>query len=286
MNIMRTETSVNADTNVSSVSGRHRAGSPADSIRSKVSSIAKSGKLPLYVQCASLLRSRINGGQWTVGQCIPSLSSLAEEIGVALVTVRQAIGMLEKEGLLERRQGTGTFVLAKPMPGDWLSLGATWDALVESLRDVEVQFVNVRLSHLQPQLGEEEGLPAAKYRFLSRLHWRDQRPFCLINLYLDENINQLDPVRFDRQLILPLITELAPDRIARAWQTLRIGKADPILAEQLAIDVGDPVAHVRRLLLDHQGIVIYLAEITYRGDVVRIEMNLRDAVAPSNRAER
>lgn len=241
--------------------------------------IARSGKLPLYVQCASLLRNRINRGEWGIGQCIPSISDLAEGLCLAPVTVRQAIALLESEQLLERRQGAGTFVIGRTIPADWLRLGATWDALLVSLRDVEVQVVNVRLSHLQPQLDAEEGRPAESYRFLSRLHRRDGRPYCLINLYLDEEINRLAPLRFDQELVLPALTELAGERIARAWQTLRIGKADPALAEQLEIDVGEPVAHVRRIIADRAGVVIYVAEIAYRGDVIRIDMNLLDGPA-------
>lgn len=248
-------------------------------------SIARSGKLPLYVQCASLLRSRLDGGEWALGQCLPSLNSLSKELGVALVTVRQAMSMLENEGLLARRQGLGTFVIGRTAGKDWLRLGATWDALLGSLQQVEVQVINTRRSHLQPRLEADEGRAAANYRFVSRQHRRDKRPFCLINLYLDETIHQLDPQRFEHQLMLPVMTELAAHRIARAWQTLRVGKADPLVAAQLAIDVGDPVAHVRRLVADHEGTVLYLAEITYRGDVVRIEMNLIDAATPTMRGE-
>ena len=234
----------------------------------------------MYVQCASLLRSRIDNGQWPVGRCLPSHTALAAELGVALVTLRQAMSMLEIEGLLKRRQGAGTYVLGKTRSNDWVRLGATWEAMLASLRDVKVQLVNVRLSHLQPQLGADEGRAAEKYRFLSRLHQRDGRPFCQIHLYLDEDIFRLDPLRFDQQLVMPLLTELAADRIARAWQTIRMGKADPVLAERLAIDAGDPVAHVRRVVLDHAGTVIYLAEISYRADVVRIDMNLLDTATP------
>ncbi len=236
--------------------------------------LVKRGKLPLYVQCASLLRHCIENGDWPVGQRLPSLESLAAQTGVAVVTVRQAVEMLEGEGLLERRQGTGTFVIGKSGPLDWLKLGTRWDSLLNSLSDVAVEVINVRLDHLVPRLHAGEGNAASGYRFLSRLHSRDRRPFCLIRLYLADDIHRLDPQRFDKELVLPVLTQLAGDRIARAWQTVRIAKADPTSAEQLGIDAGDPVANVRRLIVDPDNTVIYVAEITYRADVVCLEIDL------------
>lgn len=236
--------------------------------------LVKRGKLPLYVQCAGLLRHCIESGDWPMGQRLPSLESLAAQTGVAVVTVRQAVEMLEDEGLLERRQGAGTFVIGKSGPRDWLKLGTRWDSLLGSLGDVAVQLVNVRLDHIVPRLDAGEGHAASGYRFLSRLHSRDKRPFCVIRLYLADDIHRLDPRRFDKELVLPLLTRLAGERIARAWQTVRIAKADPTSAEQLGIDAGDPVANVRRVIVDPSDTVIYLAEITYRADVVCLEIDL------------
>ncbi len=236
--------------------------------------LMKRGKLPLYVQCASLLRHCIENGDWPMGQRLPSLESLAARTGVAVVTVRQAVEMLEGERLLERRQGAGTFVIGKSGPVDWLKLGTRWDSLLSSLSDVAVEMVNVRLDHIVPRLDASEGRAADGYRFLSRLHSRDRRPFCLIRLYLADDIHRIDPERFDKELVLPLLTRLAGHRIARAWQTVRIAKADPIIAEQLGLDAGDPVANVRRLIVDPDNTVVYLAEITYRADVVCLEIDL------------
>ncbi len=46
------------------------------------------------------------------------------------------------------------------------------------------------------------------------------------------------------------------------------------LLKQLGIDAGDPVANVRRLIVDPDNTVIYVAEITYRADVVCLEIDL------------
>jgi DNA-binding transcriptional regulator YhcF (GntR family) len=58
------------------------------------------------------LRSKIVSGHWAVGARIPSHTELAQEYGVAPLTVRHALSVLEKDGLISRQQGRGTFVQA------------------------------------------------------------------------------------------------------------------------------------------------------------------------------
>jgi GntR family transcriptional regulator len=62
--------------------------------------------------------------------------------------------------------------------------------------------------------------------------------------------------------------------VARARQVLTIGTADMEVAGQLHIPVNAPVALVRRVFTDAAGRVIYLGEVTYRGDFIHLEMDL------------
>jgi DNA-binding transcriptional regulator YhcF (GntR family) len=56
------------------------------------------------------LRSKIRSGQWTPGMKMPSHTTLAQEFGVAPLTVRHALSVLEQEGFISRQHGRGTFV--------------------------------------------------------------------------------------------------------------------------------------------------------------------------------
>ena len=80
------------------------------------------------------------------------------------------------------------------------------------------------------------------------------------------------PERFRSEVILPVLVGLPGLVVARARQTLEISKADPAIAGLLGIPVNEPIAEVRRVLSDPGGTVIYLAEVTYRGDYVHLDM--------------
>ena len=64
-------------------------------------------------------------------------------------------------------------------------------------------------------------------------------------------------------------------RIAAAHQVLTIASADLEVARLLELPMNAPVAEVRRVFKDAAGTVIYLADVTYRGDAIRLEMDLQ-----------
>lgn len=69
---------------------------------------------PLYVRIERALRARLATAR--PGDGVPAESALAEEFGVARMTVRAALNALEADGLIERIQGRGTFVRQRPAP--------------------------------------------------------------------------------------------------------------------------------------------------------------------------
>ncbi len=72
--------------------------------------INRDGEVPIGVQLAWALRARIGDGRLAPGQRLPGLRELAELVGINANTARAVYQRLEQEGLIDSRQGTGTFV--------------------------------------------------------------------------------------------------------------------------------------------------------------------------------
>ena len=66
--------------------------------------------IPLYYQLEQVLRKQILSGELTPSEPIPTERELCDEFDISRTTVRQALISLEREGLLKRVQGKGTFV--------------------------------------------------------------------------------------------------------------------------------------------------------------------------------
>ncbi|WP_158213257.1 GntR family transcriptional regulator [Pigmentiphaga sp. NML080357] len=71
-------------------------------------------RMARYLQLASLFRNKIITGDWPVGGRIPNVADLAEQFEVARGTIREALGVLEDEGLIERFRAKGSFVRKTP----------------------------------------------------------------------------------------------------------------------------------------------------------------------------
>lgn len=71
---------------------------------------------PLYAQIANRLRVAVATGELAPGASLPSVRQLAAEVRVNPATVVQAYRELERDGIVDSRQGAGTFVreLAEP----------------------------------------------------------------------------------------------------------------------------------------------------------------------------
>src|SRR5690242_15697042 len=72
----------------------------------------------LVDQVIERLLAQLQTGNWPLGHKLPPENTLASELGVGRSTVREAVRVLAHNGLLEVRQGSGTFVVAmQPVPG-------------------------------------------------------------------------------------------------------------------------------------------------------------------------
>jgi GntR family transcriptional regulator len=72
-----------------------------------------SNGIPLYRQMVTQLRERILGGQLPPGEKMPSVRDFSITAGVNPLTVAKVYQFLEREGLVETRRGTGTFVASR-----------------------------------------------------------------------------------------------------------------------------------------------------------------------------
>ena len=68
-------------------------------------------RTPIYLQLREIIRNRIEEGEYLPGTAIPSENKLAETYGINRLTVRNAVDTLVNEGVLQRVQGKGVFVV-------------------------------------------------------------------------------------------------------------------------------------------------------------------------------
>ncbi|MDZ4857508.1 MAG: GntR family transcriptional regulator [Candidatus Hydrogenedentes bacterium] len=98
---------------------------------------------PLYQQVVDGLKREIVEGRLKPGSALPSFRALAEDLLVSVITVKRAYEELEREGIIYRKQGLGTFVADE---GDAITREAKRGEAEQGLRDAIQKCIDAGMS--------------------------------------------------------------------------------------------------------------------------------------------
>lgn len=233
-------------------------------------------RTPIYLQVARLLRQRIERREWQLGDQIPTIETLMAAYGVARSTLREALAQLESEGLIRRTRGAGTFITKDLSSQRWFRLPTNWDDMLESVADLRVRPLPVpaRGTIVLPDVEFVTGQPAAAYQHLRRVHYRHDVAYCLIDIHLAADMFLRDRDGFTTTPVLARLAAMPDLQLQAAKQVVWITVSDETTAACLDIGVGDPIAEVRRALVDAAGRIIYYAHIRYPAEHIRLDIDL------------
>ena len=231
---------------------------------------------PLYLQVAAIFRRNIERGLWPRSQQVPALESLVETLGVSRATVRQAFGLLEREGLIHRSRGSGTYVNDILPETLKLALPKTWAetvALSSALGTTTIMESNADVA-LPLSLGMDCAYSTeGNFHYLRRVHTTSNGPFCYTEVYLDRDIYRQHPARYRHSTVAPVLDELHGKHITHAEQLLTIIEAGADSAEALHLPLSAPVAEIRRFACIGER-VVYFARLEIPTRYVQMKFNL------------
>ncbi|GAA0310471.1 histidine utilization repressor [Psychrobacter aestuarii] len=106
--------------------------------------MTKSKPIPAYQRIKQAILSNIHQGTWAAGTAISTEMALAEEFGVSRMTVNRALKELSEERVLERRQGSGTFVAQQQFNHTFVEVRNIAEDLKSANRAYEAQVITKR----------------------------------------------------------------------------------------------------------------------------------------------
>jgi len=232
--------------------------------------------VPLHQQLRDLLRTRILDGEYPQGSQMPSESELGALFRVSRITVRQALGDLQKEGLIFKIHGKGTFV-AKPKTFQNVS---TLQGLAESMTGRGFEVINRLRSFkfipadkpVAERLKVAEGDVVAQ---IKRVRLINREPVSLEITYLPkdlgERLEKADLVTRDIFLILENDCGLA---LGHADLAIDAVLADSELCQALEVEPGSPVMRIERLTHGADGRPLDFEYLYYRGDAFQYRLRI------------
>src|SRR5262247_2998968 len=143
------------------------------------------GRTPRYHRIAEALRAQIREGELPPGALLPNQRKLARTFGVTLMTLRQALELLEREHLIVRRHGLGTFVAAPSIDYDILQLRRFAGDLSAKGEHVATRLLGTRFAASDRRVAEALRLSGrARVLVLERLRLVDGHPMSLQRSFL------------------------------------------------------------------------------------------------------
>jgi GntR family transcriptional regulator len=223
--------------------------------------------VPLHVEVADVLRHQILSGELSPGARVPALSKLTAQLGVARMTVVQAMNTLQEEGLIERYSGRGTFVREIELPDrETLHMKAELSQLQSMVSQLEVSVVDSDNTVSDKQSDDLD------YCRMKRIHAKDGKPFCFVDIRLDNSVFKQSPERFKNEIVVTVLKDLGIG-VASARQKVTISYADFELAQALEISVNSAVFRIFREFFDPDDRLIYSATLLYPGDSLELEID-------------
>jgi GntR family transcriptional regulator len=121
------------------------------------------GDLPRYHQISNILTERIEHGRYAIGDLLPTEQDLCAEFDVSRYTIREALRRLTDAGLVRRRQGSGSQVVANKAPANFVhtmrSLSELFQYAADTVFRITAIETQVPEAEVQPYLGESADEP-------------------------------------------------------------------------------------------------------------------------------
>ena len=202
---------------------------------------------PLYMQVRDEIVDRIRGKAWPTGEALPNEFALAEEFGVSQGTVRKALSVLERDRLVRRVQGRGTFAT----PVDPSEIASRFYRLRNL--DGDAKCVEKSLEIAPPAECERERLkmkPGQNVIRITRLRLMGDRPVIKEICILPQHIFPSLAERKNFDVLLISCFEESGIIAHSATEHIMATVADKELAEELHMDCGAPILKTVRVVYD------------------------------------
>lgn len=210
------------------------------------------------------------------GTAMPTERELCQTYAVSRATVRQALGQLEIEQRIFRRQGKGTFV-ARPKIEQRLELMSHTEGMRERGILPSSKLIDVRRIPAGLDVGHQLGLPPkAEVLRIERLRLADGEPIAIEVLFLNaDRFDGITAALSDNASLYQLLSSTYGVELASAEETIEAVIAEGREAGLLKCAPGMPLLMLSRRTLDTTGQPTEFVRSLYRGDRYRFQTGLQ-----------
>lgn len=240
--------------------------------------------MPFYAQIKEMLRARILDGTYKPHQQMPSESEMIETFKVSRITVRQALGDLQKEGLIFKIHGKGTFVSKTKAFQDLARLQGFAEAMSRLGHEIFNQLLSIKSVPASATVAERlEIEPRAMVSEIRRVRYLNREPISVDVSYVGEDLgNRLRNEDLATRDIFLIVENDYGVALGNADLRIESMLADVTLARLLKVTEGSPILRIERLTFTADQRPLDFEYLYYRGDAFQYRLRIeRHTAAPS-----
>ena len=221
---------------------------------------------PAYKKIQNVIRKRIEGGQLRIGDAVDSERELAKIHSVSLMTARHALTELEREGVVERRPGSGTFVA--PPKIHFNKLMSYTEHMSSRGLAPRTRVLSAKLIEHQLEIAARLGLPAGSHLVkIDRLRLTAEDPFALETCYLPApEFAGLISATLGKNSLFGTLQHDYGVELAYADEEVDATPAGAHTAELLSVARGAPLLRIRQVIYSTAGKSVIYGVGFYRSE--------------------
>jgi len=244
------------------------------------SRIERDARLPYYEQLKQLILREIARDGLEPGHLMPSEAEMCQRYGVSRTVVRQAVGELVNEGVLQRMRGKGTFVARPKLSEQFIeSTVGFFEDMTSHGHSVTSTVLSVDLIEAAGRVRELLELPLGSQCIeVVRLRAVNNEVVAFTRSYINRSdpriLEHLRETDLSTTSLYRILEETFGLRIETGHRSIEAMLAHGMMAKMLEVGPGDPVLYIESAGRDHSGAVIECFQAWHRADRMRIEMDV------------
>lgn len=230
----------------------------------------------IYKSIADRLRVRLNSADYTIGSPLPGEKKLADEFGVSRMTIRKAVDLLVGWGLVQRRQGSGTWVTKKDVHHETTNLTGFVEVMRSQGKEVMSEVLEFSIMPAPPAIAsllrikiDEKIYYSRRVRAVGGKPLMVEDSYMPVKLFRNLSVAHLEGSKFS------YIEEECRIIISGNYETLTPVLADAKTAKLLNIAEATPILRITSLSYSDSGEFLNYSVMFRNASEYQVDYHLR-----------
>ncbi|WP_066304408.1 GntR family transcriptional regulator [Bacillus sp. FJAT-29814] len=233
--------------------------------------------VPFYKQLKNKIMEDIEGGKLKHGDKLPSERELAEQYRISRMTARHTLSILEREGVVERRVGAGTFITNNKITMDFVTFNSFTKNMLNKGLIPSTQILSVGKNEANAKLAQKLQIPLGEMMIvIKRLRFVNETPIAIEESFIPENLCPgLDRMIEENQSLYELLEKEFGIVLVKAKEYMQVTFSDESESKLLKIRSESPCIFQESVAFDRNNIEIEFSTSLTRSDIVKFYSELK-----------